>query len=89
MLVGGGTVTVVGGGAVVVVVLWVVVEDGYAAYVLRKNGSYLASTLGLTKSAAGKVNSATLMNFCHIWAGKLPPVTLIPCTLVIGINPLG
>ena len=29
------------------------------------------------------------MNRRQIWAGKLPPVTGIPCTLVIEILPFG
>ena len=29
------------------------------------------------------------MNSRQIWAGKLPPVTRIPCTLVIGIFAFG
>ena len=29
------------------------------------------------------------MKALHIWAGKLPPTTLMPATLVIGTSPDG
>jgi len=43
----------------------------------------------MVKSVCGYLRSASYMNFCHIWAGKVPPVTLTPCTSVMGMLPWG
>ena len=29
------------------------------------------------------------MNLCQIWAGKVPPATVMPCTLVIAMRASG
>ena len=90
VVVGGSAgVVVVEPGKVVLVVLLVVLLVGGTAYWLWKVWSYFTSTEGAAKSVCGKSRSALYMNFAHIWAGKLPPVTLMPWTLVMGVFAFG
>src|SRR3712207_6909514 len=49
----------------------------------------LSRSLGMRKGFGGEPASAAPMNCRHISAGKVPPITRIPCTSYIGIAPSG
>jgi hypothetical protein len=71
----------------VVVVLPVVVEaEGGVGAAVQVVGHHPSGS----EIGSGYSLSALTMNFCQIWAGKLPPVTLmLPWTSVMGICPWG
>ena len=76
--------TPVSGGVVVVVMEMVLLEVRWRTeYVLWKNGSNRTGVVGSKKGVSGYLRSASYMKSCQIMAGKLPPVTWMPCTLSI------
>src|SRR2546423_14826066 len=84
-------------GDVVVVVFVEVVRAGaggsggadWIAYWPRVNGLHTGSCFGSGKSYSRDEPSALSMKSFQIVAGKVPPATAIPCTLVIGISARG